>query len=293
MRIHDIPFKTLDALQNTLQQLKKAHPKSLHVRIDINAEHYMTRDITVAADLSDAEIMQFLQSRAVALLGHPADQLRIDYQKHALVNDTQTITIVAAHAAFIQHIETCCRTQKITLATIRANQMNLVDWREETRKKIRKKWIAIMIFCMATIGMVCLLIKSFLLHEIAQLQSDTRKMHAQQLHSALPHPHRTVALLQKIKTIYPKKIVAITFNRNIEKQLAMIATDLPSTLTLTTLTLNTHHIQITGMSNQLSDIHAYAAALKQSMTQQKIELSEIHTNPQHHADMLFTIQVSA
>jgi Tfp pilus assembly PilM family ATPase len=94
-------------------------PKKARVIVGIPAEKIMMRDFTLDADLSDAEILQYLKSRAIQLFGHDSDHLCLDYEKQT-TNEAakQTVNVVAAHQSMIQHIQTSFAEEKIDLHAI-------------------------------------------------------------------------------------------------------------------------------------------------------------------------------
>lgn len=290
----DILFYDFDQLRETLSQLKKSYQKNLSLTVGISAQHSMTSDIKIENNLSDSEIIQFLKSRAMELFGHPADQLCIDYEIQSNNNDDkQIITAAAARAEFIATIEGYFSNKKINIQAIQVNKkMNLLPWRERKKQSHKQKIIFFTLLFSILLLFLCIIFKYFLIHETQLVKTDIVKISENNTKIILDHPYQHRTLLKKLNQIHAKKILSQKSNQLMTTLLADIANDLPDTVTLATLTIDAKKIKLTGISNQLSDIHAYAHNLKQTLPKKQIQLSEINNDQQNKIQMDFTMRIN-
>jgi Tfp pilus assembly protein PilN len=170
--------------------------------------------------------------------------------------------------------------------------INLLPWRE--MQDTRRTKILLYSLCVYSI-FVCIAMsfcKNFFSHETLKMQSQTLllKQHMQKI--TLNHPKINSALLQKLKQLHDKKLTSIKMNDVIMDLLSRIANDMPSSITLNSLLINSKKIIITGTGNQLSDIHQYHSALQKNLPWKKVLLAEMHSDSQNKSQMHFTIQVT-
>lgn len=289
---HD--FEKMHELPKLIAELKSLYSSITKVKINIPANHSMVCDIIVERTLSEDEIILFLKSRASNLFGHSSNQLCIDYViKNEIDDQQQTITAVAAHASLINDIQRIFSQAKILIEAIQINgRMNLLPWRENKKREC-KKLIMINAFLIALliIFIFCGL-KLFLIHETKQLILTEKNNVNNEKKIILLHPHQNIILLKKLISLRKEKLNSMQKNKVTMLWLSVIANTLPNELTLTALVLNANEIILTGISNQLASIHTYADALRVTLKNKKVTLTEIHDDAQNKSLVHFTIQVT-
>jgi hypothetical protein len=226
--------------------------------------------------------------------GHPADQMRIDYElQKEVFEEKQKITAIAAHRELIEQIEKYLLSEKIKINAICVNKKsNLLLWRKEQHHKQQKKVVLIGTLFLILIFLSCVILNIYLKNETHRLSLNSKKINDKVAKIILHHPHQKIALLQKLEQWYPQKKSSIRLNKNAEFLLSIIANNLPNDVTLTTLEIN-HKIKLTGKSDQLPDIHHYASVLKQHLTEKQVQLSEISNDLQNKSEMDFAIVVTS
>ncbi|HLB55959.1 MAG TPA: PilN domain-containing protein [Coxiellaceae bacterium] len=269
----------------------KLSSRKLSVVIDISSAHSIMRDITVESGLSDIEIMQFLKSHSTNLFGFSAEELCIDYETQSTIIDgKQKITAIAAHANLILHIEKLALQEKILISAIQVDKkMNLLPWREKQKQHHQQKILFGAIVFMIALFIIGLIANNFLKHQMRQFNLQSKMNAAKNGKIIVLRTQQHAALLNKLNIVHAQKLTSIYDNKNNAVLLSDIANDLPNDVTLTSLSMDDKKIKLTGVSNQLSDIHQYANNLKETLPQKQIELSEINNNQQNKSQMNFTI----
>lgn len=279
-------------LHAVFKDLKRSS-KKLSVVIDIPSAHSIMRDINIEPGLSDIEIMQFLKSHSTHLFGFSAEKLCIDYETQSTVVDgKQKITAIAAHADLILHIEQLARQEKIFISAIQVDKkMNLLPWREKQKKHHQQKILFGAIIFVIALFIIGISANRFLKNQMQLINLQAKNNVVENKKIAVLHAQQHAALLKKLNTMHAQKLLSINENKKDLVLLADIANDLPNDVTLTSLSINNKKIKLTGVSNQLSDIHQYANNLKETLSGMQIELSEIDNNQQNELQMNFTIVV--
>lgn len=279
-------------LRAAFKELKRS-AKKLSVVIDIPSEHSIMRDISIAPNLSDNEIMQFLTARSIEFFGFSANKLCIDYEMQSVVVDEkQKITAIAAHANLISHIVELSQQEKIIINAIQVDKkMNLLPWRDQQKQHHQQKILLGAIIFLISLFFIGIIANSFLKYQMQKLNLQSKRNAAENGKIIVLHTQQHAALLNKLNSMHVQKLLSIHENNNNAVLLADIANDLPNDVTLTTLSVDSQKIKLTGVSNQLSDIHQYANNLKETLPQKQIELSEINNNQQNKLQMNFTIVV--
>lgn len=168
--------------------------------------------------------------------------------------------------------------------------INLLPWREiRNKKRSEKLMIGLVIYILIIFSGITLL-KNFLAHKTAHLSFERTRIENNIQKITLNHSSQHAILLKKLKLSFTKKSVSAAENNKIIHFLSVIATDLPNDTTLHSLSFSNKKVILSGMSNQLSDIHQYIIALQKNTAWENIQLSEMHTDPSNQLKMDFTIQ---
>ncbi len=290
-----IPYDFADnkALSKVVVELKSLYSKATQVFIHIPSEHSITRELTIDNNLSDSEIMQFLQARSTQLFGHPADTLCMDYEIQAATEDNkQKIVVVAAHRSLITRIQQSFFDAKIPVHCITTDDnINLLPWRDTEKRQFKKRVCFRFMIYVILILLLFIFLKNKIVKDTQTIKMRTHVIEKNNQKIIVNHTKAHLALLQKLKSMHAEKSASLTTNQHDEKLLLTIANALPVTMTLTTLNLADQTIQITGVGNSLSDIHQYVGALQEKLKNQKVTLSEIHNDQKNKVVMDFTVEV--
>lgn len=169
--------------------------------------------------------------------------------------------------------------------------MNLLPWREHAEKK---RWI-ILFYC----GFL-IIITSMGLALIANTVIDARiqKMNAALLQKNIllsRIPLQAIAqnqrLRQQLSSFFLEAKKNAQENLQLEHTLKIIADQMPSPITLSTLTFSENTYIISGQSNDMQSIHDYSTNLEKSLQINTISLSDIHENAQNKSQFYFTLKI--
>jgi Tfp pilus assembly PilM family ATPase len=112
-------FENFSALPIIAKKLRSGLSKKTRVIVGISSQHIMMREFTLDATLSDADIIAFLESRAVQLFGHDSEQLCLDYEIQSIIEkNKQTINVIAAHQTMINSLQNAFAAEKIFIHAI-------------------------------------------------------------------------------------------------------------------------------------------------------------------------------
>ncbi|MDP1574831.1 MAG: hypothetical protein Q8L78_07880 [Coxiellaceae bacterium] len=170
--------------------------------------------------------------------------------------------------------------------------INLLPWRTEAICRYRKKCVFISLFF---IVFMTLLVGELHLHLKQKMRVITTDIHTLKngianipLQSIQNNQTRLkkLLLLQSAKKMANAKIMAL------ENALTLIANDLPTTATLTTLILSDKQNVLIGESSGLSDAHNYTQKLQKDLSVKEVSLSDVHNSEGNKALFNFSIQVT-
>ncbi len=289
-------FENFASLSNVLTPLKWLVEKRMKVVVSIPTHKVLMHDLEVNNDLSHSEILEFLKARSMQLLGYPAADLCFDYEiQEKQSNEKKIIRVVATHRALIENIEKSFSHAKIPLDVINIKSdtnINLLPWREIQYQKKKKNLLSRLIFYALFMAMSVFFLRIFLLHQTQKYKVELFEINKKISNIHCQHAKQHAALLQQLKLISAEKSVSKKTNQIVEILLSNIANELPASMTLKSLNFNEKRIRLTGISNQLSDIHTYNDNLQKNLIWKHIVLSEIQNDQQTKSQLHFTFQVS-
>lgn len=170
--------------------------------------------------------------------------------------------------------------------------INLLPWREMQDQRRTKILLYFLCAYSMSICIAMTALKNFFSHETHAINTKTVLINDTMQKILLDYPKQHAALLQKLKMLSAKKSVSLTTNNRMMDLLSYIANDMPASITLNSLNINHRKIILTGVGDQLADIHQYYASLQQNLPWKHVLLTEIHNDSQHKSQMDFTIQVT-
>lgn len=291
---HD--FENSVLLPNVLTQLNRMVEKKMRVVVSIPAHKVLIHDFTVNNDLSRNEIFEFLKSRTMLLLGSSNDDLCFDYEiqeKHD--NEKKMIHVIATHRVLIENIKKSFLQAKMALDVITIEShttINLLPWREAQYQKKKKNLLSRLIVYVLFIIMSAFFMKIFLLHQTQKYKVELFETNKKISDIHCNHAKEKLALLRQLKFIFSEKKASKKSNQLVGILLSHIANALPDAMTLRSLDFNAKRIKLTGISNQLSDIHTYSDQLQKNLSWKHVVLSEIQNDQQIKSQLHFTFRVS-
>lgn len=285
-----------ETLSLLFSELKSYDIKKTRIIVSISQKHIMIQDAKLDVQLTDADVMLFIKSQSEKWFGHPVEQLCIDYTtQQDSENKKQKIKVVAAHATFISEIEKLFLPEKIHIDCINIvddDKINLLPWRKKIAVKQKQKWVFYFLGFLVLTVFIFIFLKYLFAYETKLLDVKSKKIQSTAKKIILNHPHQTILLLQKIKSLSIKKIAAKKDNDAIENLLLDISNMLPNNITLNSLTITNQEFILTGFCNQLSDIHQYADYLRKALKWKTLKLSNIQSSTKNNSQINFTIQAT-
>ena len=105
------------------KMIKPLCDKKTIIIVGISSEKVIQQDFHLESDLSDEQIMHFLNTQSHQFFGYPAETLCIDYQKIPLdETDHQKISVVAAQKKMIDDIDHAFRRSHLVLNGVDLNE---------------------------------------------------------------------------------------------------------------------------------------------------------------------------
>src|SRR3990167_1684871 len=171
--------------------------------------------------------------------------------------------------------------------------INLLPWREIQRKQqIQRRNNRFILYGLTMIVML-FFIKYFLINETKEINDTTHSIKQKNKNMIIPNAKNHIALLKKLQSVDSKKLAAVKKNKSSLALLSAIANNISDNITLNSLTLTKKEIKLTGVSNQLSDIHQYNAILQKNLPWKNSQLIEVHNDDQKLSLMHFTIEATS
>ena len=274
-----ILFSDMNKLQETLRAYA-ANRETFTVALP--SERIMSQEITLNVDLTDNDIIGFLNASAEKIFGNAAAALALDYQIKKTIDDKKHIILaIAAHQSLITEIEACFKKAKIPLATITTNpaiNINLLPWREtsiQKRKRIRNRYSVLY----ATLSALLFMLLNYgLTEKIKLIQKSTAEILTRNKTITAPDAKANIILLKKLQSLTAKKTDSVNKNKMVLTLLSVIASNLPDSLTLNALSWDNKKTIISGSGNPLDDIHQYNTLLQYNSPWKNVQLTEVHNN---------------
>ena len=170
--------------------------------------------------------------------------------------------------------------------------INLLPWRMNEIQKQQRQYILFVTIFISIITMIFIGFHAFLNQKTAYLTTDTQTLKEKIEKIPLRSIQDNQALLKKLMELQLAKTKSDEKNNALEQYLSVLANDLPTTATLTSLILSEKQNTVTGESSALSDAHHYTEALQKDLKVKKLALSDVHNASQNKSLFNFSIAVS-
>lgn len=287
-----ILFHSFDELRSALNNIA---PQDQKITVILSVEKVIVQTFTVDVNLSDHDMMHFLQSRLETIMGHTANKLCLDYRTEKTSDPSKQIVIaIATHQELINTILSIFQKEKIPLHVItidNENNLNLLPWRETKRKKNnvnrnKRFLLYAVIACIILFAINFLLIK-----KIDHCNNHILFLNKQNNAISVPNIAADSNFLKKLQVTTAEKLASVKINQTILSLLAAIANNVPNNIILDSLLLDQQNIKLTGSGDHLADMHQFNALLQQNSPWKHSQLSEIHNDTQEKKTMHFTLRI--
>jgi Tfp pilus assembly protein PilN len=171
--------------------------------------------------------------------------------------------------------------------------INLLDWRNEKMlADFRGSIIRLVIYTFSFI-LIILYARINLLHDINVTQRNITALQNKTRHIAISvDAINNKKLLQKINFYFPEKEKVIDLNKQIGSILSLIAAHIPNSITLQSLTLSTHQLILSGVSDNLEDITLFNTILFQQRIGKNEAMPSIRNDAHNSSQLFFTEEIS-
>ena len=171
--------------------------------------------------------------------------------------------------------------------------INLLPWRQNKQHQKQKQLMIRLIIYFFILFFISLLLKfifywdaQYTQQKISTLQQTIKQITLQNTADV------NTALLKKLQYFQSALQKTKQQNQSIEHMLLLIANTLPHSATLHQLVVNKNDITLSGMSDNISDIHHYITLLHAEKIGQTAQLINAQRDDKNPLDMQFTIKIA-